>query len=146
MTRQAAKKLADNHTIFSLILNLIEARAAQNIGLTALTFANDGDVATLSLVGQAPSYEAAYFQVETWRNSKPMIKSVDVSALTLQEESGIVDFSVKISIDPKTLGYGQMLARSAPERRNDSATVPAQTLPFDGMISSSTVKTSTTTK
>lgn len=109
-----AKTLVDSHTIFSLIFDLIETKAATNIGLTSLTFGqegNSGDVSLL-LTGQAPSYEAVYFQMQKWRESKPVIKSVDMTSLSLEEASGIVSFSVKIALDAKTIGYANMLAAS----------------------------------
>ncbi len=119
-----AKTLVDSHTIFSLIFDLIETKAATNIGLTSLNFgqeASNGEVSLL-LTGQAPSYEAVYFQVQKWRESKPVIKNVEVTSLLLEETSGIVAFGVKLSLDSKTLGYANMLAASNAAKAQAAAT------------------------
>lgn len=107
-----AKSLVDAHSIFSLIFDLIETRAAQNIGLISLQFAQEGPDTVLILNGQAPSYEGVYFQVQKWRESKPVIKNVEVTNLSLEEVSGIVAFGVKMTLDPTTIGYARMLAAS----------------------------------
>lgn len=116
VTLSTAKNLVDNHKIFSLVFNLLELRAAENIGLTSLLFTQDGEGQHLMLSGQAPSYEAVYYQVQKWRESKPMMKSAEVMSLNLDDSTGIINFNVKIDIDPKTLGYAQMLGMTAPKK------------------------------
>ncbi len=147
-TLGTAKSLADEHTIFSLIFDLLEARAASNIGLTALGFAMDGERTTLSLTGQAPTYVAAYFQVQKWREAKPMVESAEVTSLFLDELSGIVSFTVKVTLDPKTLGYARMLAASSAGKKSPpsnpvESTLPAQVAPLS---STTTTLIASTTK
>jgi hypothetical protein len=130
MKLTTAKTLVDSHTIFSLIFDLIETRAATNIGLTSLNFGQEGADMNLALTGQAPSYEAVYFQVQKWRESKPVVKSVEVTSLMLEESSGIVSFGVKISIDPKTIGYARMLAASGAKAQQQAAAVASTSESF----------------
>lgn len=113
VTLTTAKSLVDNHTIFSLMLDFLEARTAENIGLTSLNFSQSDGPTFLSVTGQAPTYEAAYFQIEKWRESRPIVKNLDVASIALEETSGIINFAVKMEIDPQTLGYARMLAASA---------------------------------
>lgn len=146
VTLSTAKNLVDNHTIFSLILNLLELRAAENIGLTSLSYTQDGEGSHIILSGQAPSYEAAYYQVQKWRESKPMMKNVVVMAINLDDATGIVNFNVKIDIDQKTLGYAQMLAVTAQKAPVVPTVAPADTSePSPVSTSTSSVKANSTT-
>ncbi len=119
-----AKSLVDSHSIFSLIFDLIETRAAQNIGLTRLGFTQEGNEMFLSLGGQAPSYEAIDWQVQKWRESKPVVKNVEVNSIALEETSGIVSFGVKMTIDPSTIGYARMLAASGAKKESQASVTP----------------------
>lgn len=106
----AAKALVDSHLIFSVIFDLIETKAAENIGLTSLGFGQDALDTSLTLTGQAPSYEAVYFQVQKWRESKPVVKNVEVTSLSLEQTSGIVSFGVKMTLDPSVFSNKTVLA------------------------------------
>ena len=119
LTLDTAKNLADNHTIPSTLFDVIEERAAENIGLTALTFSQDNSISYLTLSGQAPSYEAVYFQVAKWRETKPLMKSIQVSSVSLDEVSGVIAFTAKIEIDSQYLGYARYLAA---QKSKESAT------------------------
>jgi hypothetical protein len=154
VTLTTAKSLVDNHTIFSLMLDFLEARTAENVGLTSLAFNQTEGPTFLSVSGQAPTYEAAYFQIEKWRESKPIVKNLDVTSVMLEETSGIVSFGAKMEIDPQTLGYARMLAASAkasaiaplatpeePQQQTETATGTKNTvLVKDRMTASSTPK------
>ena len=111
-TLRNAKTLVDNHMIFSALLDNIEKNAAENIGLTSLGFDSVNDKSSLVLSGQATSYKAVYFQVQTWRGMKPLFQSVEVSSLSLSEMSGIINFSAKIDVDTKSLAFQKYLADS----------------------------------
>ncbi len=104
-----AKQLVDSHTIFSVILDMLEAHTAENIGLTSLSFAAADGGVQLTLSGLAPSYAAVYFQVEEWRNMVAHVKKVVVTGLTLDERTGVVAFSVHADIDPGYLQYSHVL-------------------------------------
>ncbi len=112
-TLRNAKTLVDDHIIFSALLDNIEKNAAENIGLTSLAFDNVNDKSTLALSGQATSYKAVYFQVQTWRGMKPLFQKVEVTSLSLSEMSGIVNFSAKIDVDTKSLSFKKYLASIA---------------------------------
>ena len=107
-----AKGLVDDHAIFSVILNMLEARTAMNVGLTSLSYSSDGKEIVLSIAGQAPSYSAVYFQTESMRQYRPFIKSVEVSGLSLNEQSGIVSFSYKIIVDGEYLRSSRVIAEA----------------------------------
>ena len=112
-TLRNAKTLVDDHTIFSALLDNIEKNAAENIGLTSLAFDKVNDKSALLLSGQATSYKAVFFQVQTWRGMKPLFQKVEVTSLSLSEMSGIVNFSAKIDVDTKSLSFEKYLASSA---------------------------------
>ncbi len=110
-----AKKLVDEHTIFSVVFDLIERNIAQNIGLTGLQYANDlqkGTVVTLK--GQAPSYAALYFQIEQWKKTET-VTAVELEDFLLDDTTGVVNFSAMLSVDPASLRQTTVLV--AEERR-----------------------------
>lgn len=104
-----AKNLVDRHVIFSVILDLLEASTAQNVGLMSLGFAKTGRGYEVSLAAEAPSYAAVYFQRDAWRNMKPMITDVRVSGMSLSQQTGIVSFSTVLTIDPSYLEFSRYL-------------------------------------
>jgi hypothetical protein len=109
-----AKKLVDEHIISSVAFDLLESSVAQNVGLTALSFTKDAKGNSIDLSGQAPSYAAVYFQIESWRAMRSKITSVEPSPMSLEEKTGIVTFSVKLTVDPKYLESLHVIeARSA---------------------------------
>jgi hypothetical protein len=116
-----AKRLVDEHTIFSVVFDLIEERAAQNIALTGLGYSQEVDGTVVTLSGQSPSYAALYFQIDTWRKVQPMVKSVTLSTFTLQDTSGVVDFTVKVVIDPMYLRSTSVLQAQTKEQFNAPA-------------------------
>ena len=105
-----AKELVDNHTISSVVLDLLENSTAQNVGLTSFSFGKGDAGISISLLGQAPSYSGVYFQAESWRAMQPMIKSVEVSSMNLDDKTGIVAFGVSMNIDPQYLEFARVLA------------------------------------
>ncbi len=48
------------------------------------------------LSGDTPSFQAAYFQSETWKKSAPFVQSVDINTVTLDETTGVVSFDASI--------------------------------------------------
>jgi hypothetical protein len=104
-----AKKLVDDHTIFTGVFDLIEARVAKNIGLTALSYDVDktkGVVVTLG--GAAPSYSALYFQIGEWKKTET-VTQVKLEDFSLDETSGVVAFSASLALDPASLRSAQVL-------------------------------------
>ncbi len=108
---RAAKNLVHQHTINSVILDFLEKNTAVNVGLTSFGAMKDDGGYRVSLVGQAPSYSAAYFQVEKWRSMQPTIKELTVGNMGLSEETGIVTFAVTLNIDPTYLQLSTVLER-----------------------------------
>jgi hypothetical protein len=123
-----AKKLVDEHVISSAIFSLIESSVAQNVGLTSFSFDKDSRTSgssggdSVTLAGQAPSYAAVYFQVESWRALRPQVQSVEVTSMNLDDKSGVVGFSAVLTIDPS---YSESLrvieANSAAAKRQAEA-------------------------
>ena len=128
LTLDTAKSLAGNHLIPSGLFDIIEERAAENIGLTAFSFAQEGNSSYLTLSGQSPTYEAAYFQLTKWRETKPLMKSVEMTSVSLDETSGIVTFSAKIEIDSQTLGNARYLAAQKLKQSTVTPPTPATTV------------------
>ena len=120
-----AKTLVHQHTINSVILDFLESNTAVNIGLTSFSATKDGVGYHVALNGQAPSYSAVYFQVEKWRAMQPTVQGATMGSLGLDEENGIVTFSLTLDIDPSYLEFSSVLERSgsvpiaAPETQVD---------------------------
>ncbi len=129
----SAKALVEEHVIFSVVFRMIEERIAQNIGLTALGYGISSDTGNviLTLSGQAPGYTAVYFQAEQFRATGPHIKKVDVGALSLDNTTGIVDFSFTIEIDTKFVQSAVVLrqAKEAEIRAQQERDVSMQDVP-----------------
>lgn len=117
-----AKTLLQNHTVFSTVLRFIESATAQNIALTSLGYAKDANDLSLTIAGAGPSYEAVYFQGETWRAMKSVVKNVEITGVTLSRETGVVIFNAKISINPELAKYKKLF-----EDTNGSRTQGLQT-------------------
>lgn len=114
-----AKKLVDEHTIFSVVFDLIERRVAQNIGLTGLQYAIDPEKGTLvTLKGQAPSYAALYFQIEEWKKTET-VTAVELEDFLLDDTTGIINFTATLSVEPASLRQSTVLV--AEERKAKEA-------------------------
>lgn len=142
-TLRNARNLVNQHVIFSVVLDSVERNAAENVGLTNLSFSAAGDKSMLSLSGQAPSYKAVFFQLETWRGMKPIFQNVEVTSLGLSENSGIVDFNVKIDVDTKSLYFQKYVAAIAAAQIPIIPVVTASSTP---LFPESPDKPETTTK
>ena len=129
-TLSTAKRLVDSHTIFSVLLDMVEAHAAENVGLTAFDYKKDDTDVKVSVSGQAPSYAAVYFQVEEWRHT-PYVKKVEVSALALDVRTSVVAFSAQVDIDPSYVNFTRVLqdqAAKAAKAESESVTLPVDSL------------------
>lgn len=116
-----AKRLVDEHVIFSVVFDLIEERAAQNIALTSLNYKQEAEGTLVLLAGQSPSYAALYFQIEAWRKMTPVVKKVELASFTLQETTGLVEFSAKVLVDSAYLHSASVLQAQAKEQFNAPA-------------------------
>lgn len=127
-----AKKLVDEHTIFSTVFDLIERRIAQNIGLTGLQYVNDLQKGTLvTLKGQAPSYAALYFQIEQWKKTET-VTAVELEDFLLDDTTGIVNFTATLSVDPTSLRQVTVLA--AEERKAKESADALVVTPEDNLL------------
>lgn len=113
-----AKRLVDEHTIFSVAFNIIEDQTAKNIALTSLTYGQEPLGVSLVLSGQAPSYSALYFQVNSWKNMNPLVKMVELTSFVLDEKSGVVTFSVKIILEGSYFRSAQVIQAGEKEQLN----------------------------
>lgn len=113
-----AKSLILDHNVFTTILKLLEEGTAQNVALTSLAYGKESDNFVLTIAGEAPSYEAAYFQGETFKTMKPMVSRVDISGVNLSTDTGIVNFITKITINQESTKYSKLL--------EDANRIPAQ--------------------
>jgi hypothetical protein len=71
-----ARQLLANHGAFSVVLDFLEQTTSKDVGLTSLSYADGLDGPSVTLAGDAPSYESVYFQLETWRGMKPFATEV----------------------------------------------------------------------
>lgn len=138
-----AKQLVDSHTIFSVLLDMTETHAAENVGLTAFAYQKSDGGVSLTLAGQAPSYAAVYFQLMEWRQTAH-VKKVEVTSLVLDERTGIVTFSVQVDIDSAYLGYSQVLREQSQKSLKTEAGNNISTLGRDLPASSSGFASGTT--
>lgn len=123
-----AKKLVDEHMISSVIFDILESSVAESIGLTSLAFTKDVGGNSVSLTGEAPSYAAVYFQLESWRAMHAKIKNVEISGMALSDQSSIVTFGVKLTIAPEYLQSLRVIeARSAASQRAALVNIPETT-------------------
>lgn len=106
LTRQILK----NHIAFSTILDLVEEITAENIGWTSLSYTSVGEdgAVGISLTGEAPSYAAVYIQAEEWRKMSTL-RSVEVGMPSLDEATGLVNFSAGLKVDPGYIKYARLL-------------------------------------
>lgn len=108
---RAAKTLVNEHTISSVILDFLEETTAVNVGLTSFGATKDATGYHVSLTGQAPGYKGVHFQVEKWRTMGPTIRKVEMGTMGLEEDTGIVTFSVTMDIDPSYVEFSRVLER-----------------------------------
>ena len=124
---ETAKRLVDDHAIFSVVFDLVEERTAKNIGLTSLSYASEGKTVDVVLSGQAPSYAALYFQIDVWKQMAPVVNGVELTAFALQDDTGVVDFTAKVMLDPNYIKNAQVII--AQERKQAAAASEASSLP-----------------
>lgn len=117
-----AKKLVDEHVISSVAFEILESSVAQNVGLTSLGFSTTPAGKLIDISGQAPSYAAVYFQAESWRAMSPKIQSVEVSGMTLEDKTGIVTFTMKLTIAPQYFESLQVLQTQSLESESAAVT------------------------
>lgn len=130
----AAKNLLQDHTVFTIVLNLLEAGTLKNVGITSLSYANSQSGSIVSLVAEAPSYEAVYSQGETWRGMKPLVENVDISSVVLSEATGVVTFTSKITINHSLARYAEFLKAEKLRKGEETVepgVVPATTDQFE---------------
>jgi|GEM_PF-2245991 len=100
-----AKVVVRDHSVFSVILALLESGAADNIGLTRLVSSARENKFFVNIGGVGPSYQSVYFQLETWRRISPLVLGVDLSEISLEDKTGLVVFNAKIEIKPELMKY-----------------------------------------
>jgi hypothetical protein len=104
-----AKQLIKSHSVFSNVLDLVEQSTISDVGLTGLSYGNSKGGVSISLEGQAPSYERVYFQEQVWKAMKPTIMNAEVSGVNLSDSTGIVNFKAVLTIDPAFVRYDHIL-------------------------------------
>ncbi len=120
---RVAKAIVRDHRVFSVILDLLEVGTASNVGLNSLEYTvNEVDGASVSIAGVAPSYDAVYFQFESWRALAPLVMRVDSELVTLDDLTGLVVFRAKIALSPEYMKYAKVYATSKPASSTDSIT------------------------
>lgn len=134
MRIDTAKNLLENHTVFTVILNLLEESSAQNIGLTSLGYSGDKKSFSLMVGGQAASYGAVYFQANAWRAMAPLVQSVSIESLNLDDTSGVVSFNARFIINPDMTKYTRLLESERIQREREAAEQVENTLVSDAPI------------
>ena len=114
-----AKSLLADHNVFTGILNHLEESTAKNVGLTSLSYTREKEGVVLTLAGQAPSYEATYFQSDVWRSMKPLVTNVTISGVTLSEDTGVVSFRARITLSQELLKYSRLREAVEQVRRKE---------------------------
>ena len=122
-----AKGLINEHNAFSAVLNFAEDGVADNVGLTGLSFVDNSQGDTvINLTAEAPGYGEVYFQAESWRKMKPLVRSVRVDMLQLSPETGVVTFGVTVVIDPTQITYPGLLEKE--KKAADAAAIQESNL------------------
>ncbi len=100
----ASKALLAQHRVITPIFDLLEENTLTEIRFKDFSFSVSKDTGPLvSMSGTAKSYSALAVQGEIFEGSKN-IKSAVFSGLNLSDK-GIVNFDVKLTLDPSTLIY-----------------------------------------
>ena len=121
MRIDTAKNLLDSHTVFTVILNLLEESAAQNIGLTSLGYSGDRKSFNLTIGGQAASYGAVYFQANAWRAMTPLVSDLSIESINLDDSTGIVSFTARFGINGDLTKYTRLLESERLLREKEDA-------------------------
>lgn len=116
----AAKNLLQDHTVFTIVLDLLEAGTLKNIGITSLHYTNTPGGSVANLVAEAPSYEAVYSQGLTWRSMKPLVQGVEITSVVLTETTGVITFNAKVTINESLARYAEFL-KAEKIRKNEEA-------------------------
>jgi hypothetical protein len=120
---RVAKAIVRDHRVFSVILDVLEVGTASNVGLNSLEYTiNDVDGASVSVSGVAPTYDAVYFQFESWRALAPLVTRIDSDLVTLDDLTGLVKFRAKISLSLDYMGYAKVYATSKAPQSDESLT------------------------
>lgn len=107
LTITSAKKMLHSHNVFSVALNVLESETAQNVELVSLSFAYENLSPILKIEGNAPSYEAVYFQSEVWRSAQPLIQSVVIEGVDILDQSGVIKFTASIVLSKNSVLYSE---------------------------------------
>jgi len=130
---QVAKGLVDNHLIASAALDFVEKVTAKNVALTSFTFNAGNDQktgATIAVSAVASGYAGMYAQTEEWKKLK-IVQNVVISGASLDELSGLVNFSATFTIDTSefTLTRALQDAKNTSSGEQDMITPPTPVTP-----------------
>ncbi|KKU78056.1 MAG: hypothetical protein UY04_C0047G0005 [Parcubacteria group bacterium GW2011_GWA2_47_7] len=117
----AAQQMLNQHKVFALLFDFLEMNTVQNIELSTLEYKFDSKKgATIKLSALAPSYQAVFFQSESWREMKSVVDAVEISDIALAEDSGIVSFDAELSIKQSAVQYSSYFkdGKSIPSEHN----------------------------
>lgn len=116
-----AKRLLVGHTTLVPLFSLLEQLTLQDVRFTSFSYAwnSETHAVTLTLGGQAKSYEAIALQSDSF-NGSGVIKNAIFSGLTYDADTKYINFRVNATVDASYLSYSTYLTQTA------SAASPSQ--------------------
>lgn len=111
---KAARELLNTHRTLSPLFGILEKKTLESVRFQDFNFnAMDNRDATLSMIGQAKSFNAVALQSDVF-GSERAFKDPVFSNFTLNERGDVV-FNFKTSIDSALLRYRETVLKSASE-------------------------------
>lgn len=143
---ELAKELLDGHTVVSPVFTFLSKYTIESIFYDKFSFVRDGDIITLELSGEAPTYATLAYQGDILRKRTEELSKFTVSNVALTK-FGTVSFSLLLTFAPDYLSYAKSLSRvqgSTPKGDTTAVVVkPGTGVPVTSTSTSSGVSTST---
>lgn len=106
---EIVRGLLDSHIAVSSVLKFLSENTVKSIMYNKLSFASDGGIVTVKLLGEAPTYSALAYQKELFKKSSTAIMRVTISDVSLNE-FGTVLFTATLRFSPQYLSYVKNIA------------------------------------
>lgn len=107
-----AKRMLDEHTALSPVLDFLQAHTLKNVGYSSFSLSTKGASTTLSFDAVAPDYNAVYVQEAEFRKQQ-YVKGVVEDAVALDEANGAINFKLLIDINKDLFNYRKYMEEKA---------------------------------
>lgn len=146
----SAEEILNNHVVISSFFNLLQRLTLQSIRFSAFAYDIKQEGVVITMKGEARSYANVALQSKIF-SEDPAFTSVLFSDLDLNPKGNVV-FTVKATIDPRTISYAAMINAlyGQTQINNETPATPSnatttQTTPVSQPVSTTTPRAATTT-